>query len=74
MKRFKWFLAAIVLLAMFLSLSCTFVKPYERGALADPIMIFDYYELDTAYCQKMLETREGAVGGYGGASGGCGCK
>ncbi len=53
---------------------CARVKPYEREKLSKNIMTFlpDPYEdvLDL----HMLEAREGAVGGYGSAGGGCGCN
>ncbi|MCB1154156.1 MAG: DUF4266 domain-containing protein [Deltaproteobacteria bacterium] len=53
---------------------CVVVQPYDRAALADPIMQFDAFGVDSAYHDKMYATREAARGGSGGASGGCACK
>lgn len=75
MRRwFRFGLMGLFLLSLLGVHACAVVQPYEREILADPIMQFDYDELDAAYLAKMLETREGSAGGEGGASGGCGCK
>jgi hypothetical protein len=50
------------------------VKPYEREALADPIMSFDANPVSTAYTHHVFEAREGARGALGSAGGGCGCN
>ncbi len=50
------------------------VKPYERQALADPIMSLDRNPVSTAYMQHVFEAREGARGARGSAGGGCGCN
>jgi hypothetical protein len=50
------------------------VKPYERQALADPIMSFDPHPISTAYTHHVFEAREGARGALGSAGGGCGCN
>jgi hypothetical protein len=50
------------------------VKPYEREALADPIMSFDPHPISTSYMHHVYEAREGARGAMGGAGGGCGCN
>ncbi|HEY8539124.1 MAG TPA: DUF4266 domain-containing protein [Steroidobacteraceae bacterium] len=50
------------------------VKPYEREALADPIMSFDAHPISTAYTHHVFEAREGARGALGSAGGGCGCN
>lgn len=49
------------------------VKPYEREALADPIMSFDPNPVSTNYIHHVYEAREGARGALGGSGGGCGC-
>lgn len=49
------------------------VKPYEREALADPIMSFDPNPISTNYIYHVYEAREGARGALGGSGGGCGC-
>ncbi len=50
------------------------MKPYERQALADPIMSFDPNPVSTAYLDHVFEAREGARGALGSAGGGCGCN
>jgi hypothetical protein len=50
------------------------VKPYEREALADPIMSFDSNPVSTSYTHHVFEAREGARGALGSAGGGCGCN
>ncbi len=75
MRKFVWWSLAFALAAAaFGATSCAVVQPFERETLADPIMQFDYDDLDAAYLAKMCETREASAGGQGGASGGCGCK
>jgi len=50
------------------------VKPYERQALADPIMALDPNPISTSYTHHVFEAREGARGALGSAGGGCGCN
>lgn len=50
------------------------VKPYERQALADPIMALDPHPVSSAYMQHVYEAREGARGALGSGGGGCGCN
>ena len=50
------------------------VKPYEREALADPIMSFEANPISAAYTDHVFEAREGARGALGSAGGGCGCN
>jgi len=50
------------------------VKPYERQALADPIMSFDANPVSTAYLDNVFDAREGARGANGSSGGGCGCN
>lgn len=54
--------------------SCATVKPYEREYLADPIMEFDANKEEALLEMHFLLTREGSIGGYGGAGGGCACN
>jgi hypothetical protein len=53
---------------------CATVKPWQRGRLADPCMTFDSDPSRVAYETHWEEAREGAAGGFGVQSGGCGCK
>ena len=50
------------------------VKPYERQALADPIMSFDANPVSSSYIDHVHDAREGARGATGGGGGGCGCN
>lgn len=53
---------------------CVTVKPYQREYLADRIMEFDANAEEAAMERHFIETREGSIGGYGGAGGGCACN
>lgn len=50
------------------------VKPYERGLLADPIMSFSRDPLASKHRQHVFEVREGARGAGQAQGGGCGCN
>lgn len=50
------------------------VKPYERAALADPIMSSNRNPVASAYLDHVYEVREASRGATGGAGGGCGCN
>ena len=50
------------------------VKPYERQALADPIMSFDANRVSSAYIDHVFDARDGARGANGASGGGCGCN
>jgi len=64
-------LAALSLLASF---GCANVPFYAREHLADPVMVEEPDASETHLRQKVLYSREGAIGGIGtGAGGGCGC-
>ena len=53
--------------------SCAAVQPWQKGELADPIMIFDENPIDAGINEHYLDYREGSSGGTGAQSGGCGC-
>ncbi len=53
---------------------CVRVKPYERELLSKRTMLFQPDPYEDVLDLHMLEAREGAVGGYGSAGGGCGCN
>lgn len=76
--RARGVLSALALAAALGSSGCgniePWVKPYERQALADPIMSLDRNPVSTAYMQHVFEAREGARGALGSAGGGCGCN
>jgi hypothetical protein len=50
------------------------VKPYEREALADPIMSFSRDALPAKNLEHARDVREGARGATGVQGGGCGCN
>jgi len=50
------------------------VKPYERAALAEPVMAASRDPIADEYMFHVYEVREGARGGLGSAGGGCGCN
>lgn len=50
------------------------VKPYERGRLADPIMSPDRDPVASGYMHHVYQAREGSRGAEGGSGGGCGCN
>ena len=53
---------------------CQQVKPWQRGALADPIMRADRDPLGLAQDEHIFFSREAATGGRGVGGGGCGCN
>lgn len=75
MKRaIWWLLLPFAFSAVAAVAGCAPVKPYERELLAKPIMTFQPDPYEDVLDLHMLEAREGAVGGYGSAGGGCGCN
>ncbi|HEX4926343.1 MAG TPA: DUF4266 domain-containing protein [Bdellovibrionales bacterium] len=71
----------IVLLALILavsSISCARlgkkVAAYERQTLSQTGMEFIENPVEESSMQHMFNAREGSVGGFGGAGGGCGCN
>jgi hypothetical protein len=66
------FVGFIVLLVGAAS-GCASVKPWQRELLAQPGMRLSSSAPVRAE-QHMLESREAAVGGFGGGGGGCGCN
>lgn len=72
MKKVSLIPVLLWLLAMAVS-GCATVQPWEKGELADPIMIFDENPIDAGINEHYLDYREGSVGGTGAQSGGCGC-
>lgn len=65
--------AGLVALSLGLA-GCTTVQPWQRGRLAHECMTFDADASGAAYEAHWQESREGAAGGFGVQSGGCGCK
>ena len=70
---------ASLLISLLLLAGCSsvepWVRPYEREALADPIMLPSRVPLVDQHRQHVFEVREGARGASGVAKGGgCGCN
>ena len=79
MNRMKLTLARMLplvggLTATLLLGGCATVQPWQRGRLAHRAMTFDADASQMAYMTHWQEAREGASGGFGVLSGGCGCK
>jgi hypothetical protein len=72
MKKIK--ILYLLALLLFCSLiSCNTVPAWEKGNLSRPIMQFDSNPIEKGIKDHHLEYREGAAGGNGSQSGGCGC-
>ena len=52
---------------------CAAVQPWERGRLSSAAMRLDP-RLGDEFHSHLRPVREGAIGGEGGAGGGCGCN
>ncbi|MCH6572079.1 MAG: DUF4266 domain-containing protein [Gammaproteobacteria bacterium] len=66
-----------LLLIVFLLGACAgkpWVRPYEREALADPLMSFNQDPLADSARTHVFEVREGARGAGQSHGGGCGCN
>ena len=68
----KAILLAITLIGAFSS--CTNVKPWERGHLADHLMRPGRDPLTDSISEHVFFTREAFAGGRGVGGGGCGCN
>jgi hypothetical protein len=72
-------LRSLLLIGLLLLVGCAplepWVMPYEREALADPLMLPSRDPLVDRYRLHVFEVREGARGAAGVArGGGCGCN
>ncbi len=54
--------------------SDSWVKPYEREWMVDPMMSFSRDPLSDKYLQHVYDVRESARGAGIGQGGGCGCN
>jgi hypothetical protein len=67
--------AVTYVIAMVTLAGCAAVPQNRRALLADPMMTLTDEPLDAYRRQKVYDSREGAAGGDGAASGGgCGCQ
>lgn len=69
----------LLLVGLFISLSgCGLlgkkVSAFEKANLAKPGMALVAAPKEQAHMNHMFNAREGSVGGFGGAGGGCGCN
>ncbi len=73
MKSYLYFF----MVAMLLSGCSMFgkkVNAFEKQELAQSGMGFIEHPIEEVSVQHMFNAREGSVGGFGGAGGGCGCN
>lgn len=64
-------LALVLVVLSFLGAACTHVQPYERGKLAHPTMT----TMGPGPAEDhVYSIQEGATGGNGAATSGCGCN
>jgi hypothetical protein len=68
----SWLLGALLFLP--LVSGCATVKPWQREALADPIMQPSRYPNGAAQLDHVYFSREAASGGSTVGGGGCGCN
>jgi hypothetical protein len=73
MKTKPLFVLVLAIIAIPVT-GCQHVKPWQRGALADPIMSADLDPLGAANDEHVFFSREAASGGRGVGGGGCGCN
>ncbi len=67
-------LASLVLLISSCSLIGKRVQPNDRDILSKPGMALLDNPKEIISMNHMFNAREGSVGGFGGAGGGCGCN
>ena len=67
---------SLLLIVLLLGACATepWVRPYEREALADPLMSFSQDPLADGARTHVFEVREGARGAEQSHGGGCGCN
>lgn len=66
--------ACVCVVIAVVTAGCATVAPYQREFLADRIMDPAQTARERALERHWVDTREGAVGGALGASGGCACN
>ena len=67
-------LVLLLVITVLLCNGCANVKPWQRGALADPTMQPERAPLSSALSEHMWFSREAASGGRSVGGGGCGCN
>jgi hypothetical protein len=73
-KPYIW--CVITLLIMVTGSGCTYekVRPWERGRLANPVMVRDANPAQSLLEQHTYSSKETTSGGYSAGAGGCGCN
>jgi hypothetical protein len=70
----RLYLCLLAMATALLASGCKHVSPWERGALADPVMRSDRDPVGNGMAEHMWFSRETASGGRGVGGGGCGCN
>lgn len=66
--------ASLLALGVVSTSGCARVQPYEREVLSLSAMQADTERVENRFSQHWQESREGGMGGYATAGGGCGCN
>ncbi|MBX9767748.1 MAG: DUF4266 domain-containing protein [Bdellovibrionales bacterium] len=74
MRHRIWIIALFLLPLAGCSFFQKRVSSFERQVLTKPGMGFSEFVVDGRSQQHMFNSREGSMGGFGGAGGGCGCN
>jgi hypothetical protein len=61
-------------LLLLITAGCVVVKPYQREYLSERAMSPSAESTEDRFRAHWQESREGSIGGYGAAGGGCGCN
>jgi Domain of unknown function (DUF4266) len=64
----------LFLFALVLFSGCVVVKPFQREYLSERAMRPAAEAAEDRFRAHWQESREGAIGGFGAAGGGCGCN
>jgi hypothetical protein len=64
----------LILLGLVLCGGCVVVKPFQREYLSERAMRPASESTEDRFRAHWQESREGAMGGFGAAGGGCGCN
>lgn len=72
--RFLFLIATLLLVLPGCSVFGKKVNAFEKQDLARAGMGFIEHPVEEVSVQHMFNAREGSIGGFGGAGGGCGCN
>lgn len=69
-------LLGVLLVFTMLKTGCSYenVRPWERGRLANPVMVRDANPAQAILEQHTYSSKETTAGGYSAGAGGCGCN